>query len=52
MDAKPEENRETSLRLTSGRLLASVALVVCIPVGVLFVSVATSVSSWGSRATR
>jgi hypothetical protein len=41
MDAKPEKNPETSWRLTSGRLLAGFSLVFCVPVGVLFVSVAT-----------
>src|SRR5918999_6571928 len=41
MDAKLEKNPETSWRLTSGRLLAGFALVFCVPVGVLFVSVAT-----------
>ena len=41
MDAKPEKNPETPWRLISGRLLAGFALVFCVPVGVLFVSVAT-----------
>jgi hypothetical protein len=41
MDAKPKKHPETYWRLTSGRLLAGFALVFCVPVGVLFVSVAT-----------
>jgi hypothetical protein len=41
MDAKPEKHPEISWRLTSGRLLAGFSLVFCVPVGVLFVSVAT-----------
>jgi hypothetical protein len=41
MDAKPEKNPETPWRLTSGRLLSGFALVFCMPLGVLFVSVAT-----------
>ena len=40
MDAKPEKNPEV-WKLTAGRLLAGFALVFCMPLGVLFVSVAT-----------
>jgi hypothetical protein len=41
MDAKPEKNPDASWRLNLGRLLAGFSLVFCVPVGVLFVSVAT-----------
>ena len=40
MDAKPEKNSEI-WKLTAGRLLSGFALVYCVPVGALFVSVAT-----------
>jgi hypothetical protein len=39
MDAKPEKNPEV-WKLTAGRLLSGFALVFCVPVGALFVSVA------------
>ncbi len=40
MDANPEKNPEAR-KLTVGRLLSVFALVFCVPVGALFVSVAT-----------
>ncbi len=40
MDAKPETNPEI-WKLTAGRLLTGFALVFCVPLGALFVSVAT-----------
>ena len=40
MDANPEKNPHV-WKLTVGRLLSVFALVVCVPVGALFVSVAT-----------
>ena len=40
MDAKPETNPEV-WKLTAGRLLSGFALVFCVPLGALFVSVAT-----------
>ncbi len=40
MDAKHEKNPEV-WKLTAGRLLSVFALVFCVPVGALFVSVAT-----------
>ena len=41
MDANPEKNSEF-WKLTAGRLLSGFALVFCVPVGALFVSVATA----------
>jgi len=40
MAAKPEKNPE-ALKLYAGRLLSVVALVFCVPLGALFVSIAT-----------
>jgi hypothetical protein len=40
MGAKPEKNPEAS-KLNAGRLLSVVALVICVPIGALFVSIAT-----------
>ena len=40
MDANPKQNPEV-WKLTVGRLLSGFALVFCVPVGALFVSVAT-----------
>ncbi len=40
MDANPEKNPEAS-KLNAGRLLSVVALVICVPIEALFVSIAT-----------
>ncbi len=40
MDANPESNPEV-WKLNAGRLLSVVALVFCVPIGALFVSIAT-----------
>lgn len=40
MDADPEKNPEV-WKLNAGRLLSVVALVFCVPIGALFVSIAT-----------
>ena len=40
MDANPEKNPEV-WKLNAGRLLSVIALIFCVPIGALFVSIAT-----------